>query len=61
MHAAIGLAGLGRRGAEATLNKITHPFASVTFISDGMAACLGAHSGADGAIVVAGTARLASA
>jgi glucosamine kinase len=55
MRAAIGLAGLGRRGAEATLNKITHPFASVTFISDGMAACLGAHSGADGAIVVAGT------
>ena len=55
IHAAIGLAGLGRRGAEATLNKITHPFASVIFISDGMAACLGAHSGADGAIVVAGT------
>jgi glucosamine kinase len=55
MHAAIGLAGLGRRGAEAALNKITHPFASGIFISDGMAACLGAHSGADGAIVVAGT------
>src|SRR5689334_15426889 len=28
MHAAIGLAGLGRRGAEAALNKIAHPFAS---------------------------------
>src|SRR5256885_1846842 len=55
MHAAIGLAGLGRRGAEAALNKIAHPFASTVFISDGMAACLGAHSGADGAIVVAGT------
>jgi glucosamine kinase len=55
MHAAIGLAGLGRRGAEAALNKIAHPFASTLFISDGMAACLGAHSGADGAIVVAGT------
>src|SRR5262245_17103271 len=55
MHAAIGLAGLGRRGAEADLNTITHPFASLVFISDGMAACLGAHSGADGAIVVAGT------
>jgi glucosamine kinase len=55
MHAAIGLAGLGRRGAEAALNKIAHPFASRVFISDGMAACLGAHSGADGAIVVAGT------
>ena len=55
MHAGIGLAGLGRRGAEAALKKIAHPFASVVFISDGMAACLGAHSGADGAIVVAGT------
>ena len=55
MHAAIGLAGLGRRGAEAALNMIAHPFASTVFISDGMAACLGAHSGADGAIVVAGT------
>jgi glucosamine kinase len=55
MHAGIGLAGLGRRGAEAALNKIAHPFASIVLISDGMAACLGAHSGADGAIVVAGT------
>src|SRR5215470_14164595 len=55
MHAGIGLAGLGRQGAEAALDKIAHPFASVIFISDGLAACLGAHSGADGAIVVAGT------
>jgi len=47
MHAGIGLAGLGRRGAEAALNKIPHDFASVIFVSDGMAACLGAHSGAD--------------
>jgi len=55
MHAAAGLAGLGRRGAEAALGTIAHPFASIVFISDGMAACLGAHSGTDGAIVVAGT------
>jgi glucosamine kinase len=55
MHAAIGLAGLGRRGAEAALKNIAHPFATTVFITDGMAACLGAHSGADGAIVVAGT------
>jgi len=32
MHAGIGLAGLGRRGAEAALNKIAHPFASAIFI-----------------------------
>ncbi len=55
MHAGIGLAGLGRRGAQAALTEIAHPFASARFISDGFAACLGAHSGADGAIVVAGT------
>jgi glucosamine kinase len=55
MHAGIGLAGLGRRGAKAALSKSAHPFASVNFISDGLAACLSAHSGADGAIVVAGT------
>jgi glucosamine kinase len=55
MHAGIGLAGFGRRGAEAALKEIAHPFASVRFISDGLAACLGAHRGADGAIVVAGT------
>lgn len=55
INAAIGVAGLGRRGAQAVLQKIAHPFASTVFVSDGMAACLGAHSGADGAIVVAGT------
>ncbi len=55
MHAGIGLAGLSRRGAEAALGEVVHPFASARFISDGLAACLGAHSGADGAIVVAGT------
>jgi glucosamine kinase len=55
LHAGIGIAGLGRRGAEAELKEIAHPFASIRFVSDGLAACLGAHSGADGAIVVAGT------
>jgi len=55
MHAGIGLAGFTRQGAEVALKEIAHPFASVRFISDGLAACLGAHGGADGAIVVAGT------
>jgi glucosamine kinase len=54
-HAGIGIAGLGRRGAEEALKDIAHPFRSVLFISDGLAACLGAHGGKDGAIVVAGT------
>ncbi len=55
MHVVIGLAGLNRRGAMAALSEIAHPFESCIFISDGLAACLGAHSGKDGAIVVAGT------
>lgn len=55
IRAGIGIAGFGRRGVHAALGRIVHPFASVDFISDGLAACLGAHGGADGAIVVAGT------
>lgn len=55
VHAGVGLAGLGRAGAQEALEQQPHPFASIAFISDGLAACLGAHSGADGAIVIAGT------
>ncbi|MCR9138633.1 MAG: N-acetylglucosamine kinase [Alphaproteobacteria bacterium] len=54
-HAGIGLAGMGRKGALEALRAIAHPFASIDFVSDGMAACLGAHSGRDGAIVISGT------
>ncbi len=54
-HAGIGLAGIGRKGALEALQAISHPFAGIGFTSDGMAACLGAHSGADGGIVIAGT------
>ncbi|PWK73986.1 N-acetylglucosamine kinase [Aminobacter sp. AP02] len=53
--AGIGLAGIGRKGALEALQAITHPFAATGFTSDGMGACLGAHSGKDGAIVIAGT------
>ncbi|MCA0012269.1 N-acetylglucosamine kinase [Mesorhizobium sp. B292B1B] len=55
IHAGIGLAGIGRKGALEALRAIAHPFASIDFVSDGVAACLGAHSGQDGAIVIAGT------
>ncbi|MER8571030.1 N-acetylglucosamine kinase [Mesorhizobium sp. M1409] len=54
-HAGIGLAGIGRKGALEALRAISHPFASIDFVSDGVGACLGAHSGQDGAIVIAGT------
>ncbi|TPK76752.1 N-acetylglucosamine kinase [Mesorhizobium sp. B2-4-18] len=55
IHAGIGLAGIGRKGALEALRAIAHPFASIDFVSDGIGACLGAHSGQDGAIVIAGT------
>lgn len=51
----VGLAGIGRRGALEALQAIEHPFARIAFVSDGVGACLGAHSGQDGAIVIAGT------
>lgn len=55
IHAVIGLAGVGRKGALAALQAQPHAFASVTFVSDGLIACLGAHGGRDGGIVVVGT------
>ncbi|UWU25197.1 N-acetylglucosamine kinase (plasmid) [Rhizobium sp. CB3060] len=55
IHAGFGLAGIGRKGALEALRAIKHPFASIDFVSDGEGACLGAHSGRDGAIVIAGT------
>jgi glucosamine kinase len=55
IHTGIGLAGIGRKGALDALRAIVHPFASIDFVSDGVGACLGAHSGQDGAIVIAGT------
>jgi glucosamine kinase len=55
IRAGIGLAGIGRKGALEALRAIAHPFASIDFVSDGIGACLGAHSGRDGAIVIAGT------
>ncbi|MET2828078.1 N-acetylglucosamine kinase [Mesorhizobium shangrilense] len=55
IRAGVGLAGIGRKGALEALRAIAHPFASIDFVSDGVGACLGAHSGLDGAIVIAGT------
>ncbi|TIM24985.1 MAG: N-acetylglucosamine kinase, partial [Mesorhizobium sp.] len=52
IRAGIGLAGIGRKGALEAFRAIAHPFASIDFVSDGVGACLGAHSGQDGAIVM---------
>ena len=55
IHAGIGLAGIGRKGAYEALTALPHPYASLSFASDGLIACIGAHSGQDGGIVIVGT------
>jgi glucosamine kinase len=55
MHAGIGLAGIGRKGVLDELTRHAHPFRNTTFAGDALIACLGAHDGQDGGIVIAGT------
>jgi glucosamine kinase len=55
VHAAIGLAGVGRKGATEQLASWPHPFRSVTYAHDATIACIGAHNGRDGGIVIVGT------
>ena len=55
VFAGVGLAGIGRKGVLDAFRAIDHPFAGIDFVTDGAAACLGAHAGRDGAIVIAGT------
>jgi glucosamine kinase len=53
--AGVGLAGIDRKGAREALLNSPHPFQAVVYASDANVACLGAHSGRDGGIVVLGT------
>jgi glucosamine kinase len=53
--AAIGLAGFGRHGAIAAARAHPLPFARIAFATDSVVACLGAHAGGDGGVVVVGT------
>ncbi|MGA9082701.1 MAG: BadF/BadG/BcrA/BcrD ATPase family protein [Pseudolabrys sp.] len=55
VHAAIGLAGIGRKGALEQLVQRPHPFRSVVYAHDATIACIGAHGGRDGGIVIVGT------
>jgi glucosamine kinase len=54
-HAAVGLAGVGRKGALEQLILRPHPFRSVVYAHDATIACIGAHAGRDGGIVIVGT------
>ena len=53
--AGIALAGIGRKGVLAEMQALPHPYACTVFTNDAIGACLGAHSGRDGAIVITGT------
>jgi glucosamine kinase len=55
MHAAVGLAGVGRKGALEELLLRPHPFRSVIYAHDATIACIGAHNARDGGIVIIGT------
>ena len=55
IHAAVGVAGIRRKGVQEQFTALPHPFASLRFVSDGLIACLGAHRGKDGGIVIVGT------
>lgn len=53
--AAFGVAGISRPGAAPALRKLGFPFGSLALDSDAAIANLGAHHGADGAILILGT------
>jgi glucosamine kinase len=55
IRAGLGIAGLNRRGVLPGLQEHDFPFRSIAFASDAAIACLGAHAGGDGAIVIVGT------
>jgi len=55
MHAAVGLAGVGRKGLLEELKRRPHPFRSIIYAHDATIACIGAHAGRDGGIVIVGT------
>ena len=55
VHAAVGLAGVGRKGVLEQLVLQPHPFRSVVYAHDASIACIGAHGARDGGIVIVGT------
>lgn len=55
MHVGLGLAGAVTEETTTAVRQALAPFASVSVDVDAYAACLGAHDGADGGIVIAGT------
>ena len=55
MHLGLALAAAEQKKAWQGFMQLEHPFASIVLNTDAYGACLGAHSGDDGAIMIAGT------
>ncbi|MDN3615081.1 BadF/BadG/BcrA/BcrD ATPase family protein [Vibrio gallaecicus] len=55
MHVGLALAGAEQKSAWIDFMKLEHPFASMTLNTDAYGACIGAHNGSDGAIMIGGT------
>jgi len=54
-HVVMGLAGVNVPRVQSQMQNWSHPFASLTVTTDLHIACLGAHAGRDGAILITGT------
>ncbi|MEZ8823639.1 BadF/BadG/BcrA/BcrD ATPase family protein [Vibrio amylolyticus] len=55
MHVGLALAGAEHKSAWTQFMALDHPFASITLNTDAYGACVGAHNGSDGAIMIGGT------
>ncbi len=55
MHLGLALAGAEQKSAWYAFMQQPHPFASIVLNTDAYGACIGAHNGDDGAIMIAGT------
>lgn len=55
MHLGLALAGAEQKSAWQSFMQLPHPFASLVLNTDAYGACIGAHNGDAGAIMIAGT------
>ncbi|WP_114765939.1 N-acetylglucosamine kinase [Vibrio rhodolitus] len=55
MHVGLALAGAEHKNSWQAFMALPHPFASLVLNTDAYGACLGAHNGDDGAIMIGGT------
>ncbi len=55
MHVGLALAGAEHKASWNAFMSLAHPFTSMTLNTDAYGACIGAHNGQDGAIMIAGT------